>query len=149
MNAKNVREERIPKKDFSRALWFAVILVILALPAAFWLRLTAQKHHVPRSATDMALVGTALEAYKASFGTFPGGDAAEVCRTLSGSNSTSARFLTWPESRRDARGCFLDQWGTPYRFYFNRDSVLIRSAGPNRRFEDSAAKQSDDLYLEQ
>ena len=40
----------------------------------------------------------------------------------------------------------VDPWGTPLMFYFSHNEVLIRSAGPNRIWEDSATPTADDLY---
>jgi hypothetical protein len=44
------------------------------------------------------------------------------------------------------KGEILDPWGTPLAFYFSHNEVLIRSAGPNKVWEDSAVATADDLY---
>jgi hypothetical protein len=44
------------------------------------------------------------------------------------------------------KGEIVDPWGTPLQFYFSNNEVLIRSAGPNKAFEDSSVATSDDLY---
>ena len=43
------------------------------------------------------------------------------------------------------KGEIVDPWGTPFQFYFSHNEVLIRSAGPNKVWEDSAVA-SDDLF---
>ena len=44
------------------------------------------------------------------------------------------------------KGEILDPWGTPLEFYFSHNAVMIRSAGPNKAWEDSAVGTTDDLY---
>ena len=44
------------------------------------------------------------------------------------------------------KGEIMDPWGTPLQFYFSHNEVLIRSAGPNKAFEDAAIPTADDLY---
>jgi hypothetical protein len=39
----------------------------------------------------------------------------------------------------------VDPWGTALRVYFSDSGVLIRSAGPNRRFDDGTVLDSDDI----
>jgi hypothetical protein len=34
----------------------------------------------------------------------------------------------------------------PLQFYFAHNGVMIRSAGPNKVFEDSKTRGTDDLY---
>ena len=41
-------------------------------------------------------------------------------------------------------GDLLDQWGTPYKVYFSGDEILVRSAGPNKQFDNSGDKHFDD-----
>ena len=43
------------------------------------------------------------------------------------------------------KGEFVDPWKTPLRIYFSDTGVLIRSAGPNRRFDDSSVLEADDF----
>ena len=44
------------------------------------------------------------------------------------------------------KGEILDPWGTPIQFYFSHNEVMIRSAGPNKAWEDSSNPTADDLY---
>jgi hypothetical protein len=44
------------------------------------------------------------------------------------------------------KGEILDPWGTPIQFYFSHNEVMIRSAGPNKAWEDSSNPIADDLY---
>jgi hypothetical protein len=62
------------------------------------------------------------------------------------------RFVEAPSKRIDhwradavaPDGSLLDPWGTPYKIDFSGKQPLIRSAGPNKQFEDSGRKRSDD-----
>ena len=47
---------------------------------------------------------------------------------------------------KNDKGEIVDTWGTPIQFYFSHDSVMIRSAGPNKVWEDSSHPGSDDIY---
>jgi len=49
-------------------------------------------------------------------------------------------------SELNDKGEIVDPWGTPLQFYFSHNEVLIRSAGPNKVWEDSATANADDLY---
>jgi hypothetical protein len=46
----------------------------------------------------------------------------------------------------NAKGEFIDPWGTALRIYFSDNGVLVRSAGPNRRFDDSTSIDCDDFF---
>jgi hypothetical protein len=50
------------------------------------------------------------------------------------------------KSELNTKGEIVDPWGTPIKIYFNQDTILIRSAGANRVFEDSKNARTDDLY---
>ena len=53
----------------------------------------------------------------------------------------SAPFdIPWP------KGEIVDPWGSPLRIYFAGEGILVRSAGPNKRFDDSTAVAPDDYY---
>ena len=41
---------------------------------------------------------------------------------------------------------FVDPWGTPLRIYFSDNGIMVRSAGPNRRFDDSTTLECDDYF---
>ena len=90
----------------------------------------------------------ALQTYRKSIGHFPTGDPAQMLNALTGGGETGERILvmTKVQGRQDSRGQLLDPWGTPVQIFFAGNTVLIRSAGPNRSFEDSTAPVGDDLF---
>jgi hypothetical protein len=88
----------------------------------------------------------ALQKYKEQTGTFPTGGNLEVAKALQGRNSKNVIVIVGSKTSINDRGEFLDPWGTPLRIYFSDTGILIRSAGPNRRFDDSSAVDADDYY---
>jgi hypothetical protein len=88
----------------------------------------------------------ALQIYKERMGTYPVGGNADVARALQGENSRSLIIIVGQKQDVNDKGEFVDPWGTPLRFYFAGEGILIRSAGPNKRFDDSTVQNSDDYY---
>ena len=79
-------------------------------------------------------------------GSYPAGNNLDVARALSGQSSSKILIILATKIPRNSKGEFLDPWDTPLQFYFSGNSVLIRSAGPNKVWEDSTVPNSDDLY---
>jgi hypothetical protein len=88
----------------------------------------------------------ALQQYKERVGSYPVGSNAEVSKALKGKNSKNLIILSGRKENLNDKGEYVDPWGTPLRIYFSGDSVLVRSAGPNKRFDDSTVLNSDDYY---
>ena len=88
----------------------------------------------------------ALQKYKEQVGTFPTGGNLEVAKALQGHNPKNVIVIVGSKTSVNERGEFLDPWGTPLRIYFSDTGILIRSAGPNRRFDDSTVVDADDYY---
>ena len=88
----------------------------------------------------------ALQKYKERVGAYPVGGNLQVANALTGNNSKNVIVIVGNKIRVNDKGEFLDPWGTPLRIYFSDTGVLIRSAGPNRRFDDSTVMDADD-YL--
>jgi hypothetical protein len=87
----------------------------------------------------------ALQKYKERVGSYPTGSNAEIAKALNGSNSRNVIVLISARVDRNDKGEFIDPWGTPLRIYYSDTGVLIRSAGPNRRFDDSSVIECDDF----
>ena len=88
----------------------------------------------------------ALQQYKEKVGSYPVGNNAEVARALMGNNPKHLMILVGRRKELNTKGEILDPWGTPLRIYFAGEGILIRSAGPNKRFDDSTVLNSDDYY---
>ncbi len=95
---------------------------------------------------DVENLFVALERYRQQVGTFPTGGNLEVAKALSGRNPKNVIVIVGSKTSVNDKGEFLDPWGTPLRIYFSDTGILIRSAGPNRRFDDSTAIDADDYY---
>lgn len=86
-----------------------------------------------------------LQKYKERVGSYPIGSNAEVAKALQGNNSKNVIILVGRKTEMNEKGEFVDPWGTPLRIYFSDAGVLVRSAGPNRRFDDSTVMDADDF----
>ena len=86
----------------------------------------------------------ALQKYKEQVGAYPIGGNLEMAKALMGNNPRKVIVIVGNRIKVNEKGEFIDPWGTPMRFYFSDVGVLIRSAGPNRRFDDSTVIDADD-----
>jgi|DewCreStandDraft_4_1066084.scaffolds.fasta_scaffold00007_7 hypothetical protein len=131
-----------------KVLW--AILAGAALLGAGWqsLRWSAQRMDAQRAkfVEDAGNLLLALQQYKEFTGHYPTGQNLDIARALSGQGPEKVVILTVRKNDRNAKGELVDPWGTPLAFYFSGNSVLIRSAGPNKVWEDSASPGSDDLF---
>jgi len=94
---------------------------------------------------DIENLFAGLQKYKERVGTYPVGGNSEVAKALNGANSKNVIVLVGRKTQLNEKGEFIDPWGTPLRIYFSDVGVLIRSAGPNRRFDDSTVIDADDI----
>jgi hypothetical protein len=111
-------------------------LTCLALPCS-------AQYQKTRLQGEVSQLVTACTGYKTEYGKFPSGTNIEIMRALTGTNPRKFTFIELPARSKDADGCFLDQWGTPYRVVFpNAETLEIRSAGADKVFDTA-----DDKYL--
>jgi hypothetical protein len=87
-----------------------------------------------------------LQQYKEFAGTYPSGNNMAIAKALLGQSEKKVLILAVRKSSINDKGEILDPWGTPVHFYFSDSEVMIRSAGPNKAWEDSAVTFADDLY---
>lgn len=87
-----------------------------------------------------------LQQYKEFVGSYPPGNNLDIAKALSGQTEKKVLILVTRETRRNQQGELLDPWDTPLQFYWAGNSLLIRSAGPNKLWEDSSVTTSDDLF---
>jgi hypothetical protein len=130
---------------------FLVLLGAFALlGGVFWTaqqwkgwRALARTNQVNEDAENLFI---ALQKYKEHVGTYPRGGNAEIARALKGQNPKNVIILVGRKSELNEKGELVDPWTTPLRIYFTDIGVLVRSAGPNRRFDDSTTPESDDFF---
>jgi hypothetical protein len=87
-----------------------------------------------------------IQQYKEFVGAYPAGNNIAIAKALLGQTDKKVLILAVRRSDLNDKGEILDPWGTPLQFYFSHNEVLIRSAGPNKIWEDSAIPTADDLY---
>lgn len=94
---------------------------------------------------DVDNLFSALQKYKERVGAYPVGGNLEVAKALMGANPKNVIVIVGNKNQVNEKGEFIDPWGTALRIYFSDAGVLIRSAGPNRRFDDSTVMDADDF----
>ena len=131
---------------------FVGIGVITILVGALWaarawntLRVNARTSQFNNDVEDLF---TALQKYKERVGSYPTGGNIEVSKALQGANAKNVIIIVGSSRKNNVndKGEIVDPWGTPLRIYFSDTGVLIRSAGPNRRFDDSTVMDADDMF---
>ena len=126
---------------------FAVLACVVA---AIWLVSALPNWKVnarmARLDTDIQNLFDGLHQYKEHVGAYPTGSNAQIVKALRGQNPKNIIILVSRKNELNPKGEFVDPWGTPFRIYFSDSSVLIRSAGPNGRFDDSSVAEPDDYY---
>jgi len=95
---------------------------------------------------DIENLFAGLQKYKERVGSYPVGSNAQVAKALQGENNKNVIILVGRKTELNEKGEYVDPWGTPLRLYFSDAGVLIRSAGPNRRFDDSTVMEADDFF---
>lgn len=104
------------------------------------------KARTQRFVDDIENLFAGLQKYKEHVGSYPVGSNADVVKALKGANPKNVIILVGRKNELNDKGEFVDPWGTSLRIYFSDSGVLVRSAGPNRRFDDSAVLESDDFF---
>ena|SRR5262245_45875322 len=123
----------------------AVVVLVLAIWASrVWSNFQVQARNKTFN-EDIENLFSSLEKYKEKMGTYPIGSNADVAKALNGKNPKGITVIVGRKTELNDKGEFVDQWKTPLRIYFSDSGILIRSAGPNRRFDDSTVMDNDDF----
>ena len=130
----------------------ALIIVLLALGVSgvLWVaqgwtfKRADEKVLKFNSDCDNLILG--IQQYREFVGSYPAGNNAQIAKALLGQTEKKILILAVRRTDLNDKGEILDPWGTPLQFYFSHNEVLIRSAGPNKVWEDSATPTADDLY---
>ena len=126
-----------------------VVLVIAILGGGYWLvkdRIRRPDPKISEFNDECNKLIEGLQQYKEFVKRYPTGTTAEISRSLSGQDDQKVVIMATKQSQKNDKGEITDPWGTAIQFYFSHNAVLIRSAGPNRSFEDSRSPNCDDLY---
>ncbi len=127
-----------------------LILVLIGVVGVLWvakgwtLRRLDAKIAKFNADCDNLILG--IQQYREFVGSYPTGNNVAITKALLGQTEKKVLILAVRRSDINDKGEIMDPWGTPLQFYFSHNEVLIRSAGPNKVWEDSAIPTSDDLY---
>jgi hypothetical protein len=131
-----------------RLITIALVVIgvcgVLYVAKAWTLKRTDER--VAKFNTDCDNLILGIQQYKEFVGTYPTGNNTQITKALLGQTEKKVLILAVRRSDVNDKGEIVDPWGTPLQFYFSHNEVLIRSAGPNKAFEDSAVSTSDDLF---
>lgn len=123
----------------------ALTLVFAALWAASAWKTLRANAKTAKFNEDVENLFVGLQKYKERVGAYPTGSNAQIAKALQGENSKNVIILVGRKTELNEKGEYVDPWGTPLKIYFSDSGVLIRSAGPNRRFDDSTVLEADDF----
>jgi len=133
-----------------RRIVLIVVILMLGI-GAVWGWSTASKWRGEKSVrqfnSEVDNLFEAFHQYKTYVGNYPTGNNAEIAKALlQGDNPKKIIILAVKKAELNAKGEIVDPWGTPLKIYFANNEVLIRSAGPNKQFDDSKSGLIDDYY---
>ncbi len=138
--------------DFAFAARRTVLILasVAVVVGAVWLGLTLSRWMAARPVRAFhAEVDNLFEAfhkYKEHMGQYPQGSNPDIAKALTGNNPKKVIILAVKKEHINDKGEIVDPWGTPLKIYVGDNEVLIRSAGPNRRYEDSKVPSGDDYF---
>jgi hypothetical protein len=128
----------------------AIIVVVLAIAGVLWVAKAWTPRVDPQTLkfqTDADNLILGLQQYREFIGSYPTGNNITVAKALLGRTDKKVLILAVRnKSDINDKGEIMDPWRTPFRFYFAENEVMIRSAGPNKVWEDSDVPTADDLY---
>jgi hypothetical protein len=129
---------------------FVVVVLLVAINGALWVakgwtvrRLDPKITKFNQDSENLIL---GIQQYREFVGTYPEGNNINIAKALLGQTDKKVLILAVRRNDLNDKGEITDPWGTPLQFYFSHNEVMIRSAGPNKIWEDSAIPFADDLY---
>ncbi len=127
-----------------------LVLILVGVAGVFWVAkgwtLRRADERVAKFNADCDTLILGIQQYREFVGAYPTGNNAQIVKQLLGRTDKKVLILAVRRSDQNDKGEIVDPWGTPLQFYFSHNEVLIRSAGPNKVWEDSATGTADDLY---
>lgn len=136
-------ERRFPWLDCIGAAALLLVLVGLVFPNVSGPGPGAVKRAQAQSDVDQICV--ALKLYHTEYGVLPSGDKAQIMTALHSANPRGIVFFEAASSRFNARGEFLDPWGTPFRLGPSDPAFPWAYSFGNDAKDDGGAPGSDDI----
>jgi hypothetical protein len=128
----------------------AIVIIVLGVAGVLWVAKAWTPRRVDPKVlqfnTDADNLILGLQQYREFVGSYPTGNNVTIAKALLGRTEKKVLILAVRKSDMNDKGEILDPWGTPLRLYFSDNEVMIRSAGPNKVWEDSSVPTADDLY---
>jgi hypothetical protein len=127
-----------------------IVIIVLGVGGVLWVAKAWTPRRIdPKIAkfnadADSLILG--LQQYREFVGSYPTGNNLTIAKALLGRSEKKVLILAVRKSDMNDKGEILDPWRIPLRFYFSDNEVMIRSAGPNRVWEDSNVQTADDQY---
>jgi hypothetical protein len=128
-----------------------ILFILVIIAGGTWGYLTFRKWQSQRNeralSTEVDQLFEAFHKFKTIVGKYPQGSNSDIAKSIrEGNNEKHLMIMAVKDSQLNAKGEIVDPWGTPLKIYFAQNEVLIRSAGPNKQFEDAKATISDDYF---
>lgn len=128
-----------------------ILFILVAIGGAVWgyfeFRKWQSKQNERTLGFEVDQLFEAFHKYKQIVGHYPQGSNSEIAKSIrEGDNEKHLMIMAVKDSQLNAKGEIVDPWGTPLKVYFAQNEVLIRSAGPNKQFEDAKVATSDDYF---
>ncbi len=134
------------KKALSSVLFLLFVASVFCLTQGWTFSSKHPDEKIAKFNRDAESLILGLQQYREFSGSFPTGNNIQITKALLGQGEKKILILAVRKCPINDKGEILDPWGTPLLFYFGSNEVLIRSAGPNKAWEDSAIETADDLY---
>mgnify|MGYP003336162670 CR=1 FL=1 len=128
-----------------------ILFIVVAIAGGIWGYFAVRKWQSQQNertlGQEVDQLFEAFHKYKQIVGKYPSGSNAEIAKSIrEGNNEKKLMIMAVKDSQLNAKGEIVDPWGTPLKIYFAQNEVLIRSAGPNKQFEDAKVTISDDYF---
>jgi hypothetical protein len=127
-----------------------IALILIGVTGVFWVAkgwtFSRPDARVTKFNADCDTLILGLQQYREFVGSYPTGNNIGIVKSLLGQTEKKVLILAVRRSDLNDKGEIVDPWGTPLQFYFSHNEVMVRSAGPNRVWEDSSNPTADDLY---
>ena len=128
-----------------------ILLVLVLIGGGVWGYYAVRKWQAQQNertlGQEVDQLFEAFHKYKQIVGKYPSGNNAQIAKSIrEGDNEKRLMIMAVKDSQLNAKGEIIDPWGTPLKIYFAQNEVLIRSAGPNKQFEDAKVTVSDDYF---
>lgn len=128
-----------------------ILFILVIIAGGTWGYLAFRKWQSQQNeralSTEVDQLFEAFHKFKTIVGKYPQGSNSDIAKSIrEGNNDKHLMIMAVKDSQLNAKGEIVDPWGTPLKIYFAQNEVLIRSAGPNKQFEDAKATISDDYF---